>query len=333
MNYTWQTPSDLPASGATALQQAFHDSWRLEYSATAFPDLNEFHLDETAGIGGHQGDKVLLLSSRTIVDENGPVDWNHDGDKTDHDVGVILADRNGDDAITIQDNPADGETLKGYEDWSHLFYYFRDRDGFADGVHNESTLNTEITFDVFQQLSRIGGESVNVAPTSGLVTTESGGSATFTMVLNAPPAADVTIGLSSSNTGEGTVFPASLTFTTTNWSVPQTVMVTGVDDQVDDGNVAYQIVTAAAISGDPNYNGLSVDDISVTNTNDDTAGTVQFDQAAFSIAKDGGSITIKVDRTGGAASGVTVDYCHQRRHGTRGDRLHRHGRDAHLRRR
>ena len=128
------------------------------------------------------------------------------------------------------------------------------------------------------------------------------------MVLNAAPSADVTIGLSSSNPGEGTVSPSSLTFTSTNWNVPQTVTVTGVDDQVDDGNVAYQIVTAAAVSIDSQYNGLNVDDVSVTNTDDDTAGTVQFDQAAFSIAKDGGSITIKVNRTGGAASGVTVDF-------------------------
>ena len=45
-----------------------------------------------------------------------------------------------------------------------------------------------------------------------------------------------------------------------------------------------------------------------TLADDDTAGTVQFDQAAFSVANDGGSITIKVDRNGGAAGGVTVDY-------------------------
>ena len=35
---------------------------------------------------------------------------------------------------------------------------------------------------------------ITVAPTSGLVTTEAGGAATFTVVLNAQPTADVTIG-------------------------------------------------------------------------------------------------------------------------------------------
>ena len=53
----------------------------------------------------------------------------------------------------------------------------------------------------------------------------------------------MTIALSSSDTTEGTVSPASLTFTTANWNVAQTVTVTGVDDALVDGNVAYTIVT------------------------------------------------------------------------------------------
>ncbi len=67
---------------------------------------------------------------------------------------------------------------------------------------------------------------ITVDPTSGLVTTEAGGNATFTVVLNTQPVADVTIGLSSSDTGEGTVSPNSLTFTSGNWSSVQTVTVT-----------------------------------------------------------------------------------------------------------
>ena len=76
------------------------------------------------------------------------------------------------------------------------------------------------------------------------------------MVLNAQPTADVTIALSSSDTTEGTVAPASLTFTTANWNVAQTVTVTGVDDALDDGDVAYTIVTAPATSTDATYSGV-----------------------------------------------------------------------------
>jgi hypothetical protein len=42
---------------------------------------------------------------------------------------------------------------------------------------------------------------------------------------------------------------------------------------VDDGDQAYTIVTAAAVSADPNYDGLDAADVSVTNTDDDTAGS------------------------------------------------------------
>jgi len=62
------------------------------------------------------------------------------------------------------------------------------------------------------------------------------------VVLTAQPTADVTIGLSSSDITEGTVAPASVTFTPVTWNVPQTVTVTGVDDLLVDGAVAYTIV-------------------------------------------------------------------------------------------
>src|SRR5205807_2009424 len=71
---------------------------------------------------------------------------------------------------------------------------------------------------------------ITVSPTSGLVTTEGGGQATFTVVLTSTPTADVTIGLSSSDTSEGSVSPAALTFTAANALTPQTVTITGVDD-------------------------------------------------------------------------------------------------------
>ena len=72
------------------------------------------------------------------------------------------------------------------------------------------------------------------------MTTEAGGTATFTVVLNSQPTADVTIGTAARATPtEGTVSAASLTFTAGNWNTPQTVTVTGVNDVVDDGDIAY----------------------------------------------------------------------------------------------
>ena len=55
--------------------------------------------------------------------------------------------------------------------------------------------------------------------------------------------------------------------------------VTGVNDDLDDGDIAYSIVTAAATSADANYNGINPADVSVTNTDNDASGiTVSTDQ-------------------------------------------------------
>lgn len=123
-----------------------------------------------------------------------------------------------------------------------------------------------------------GQPGITVTPTSGLVTTEAGGTATFTVVLNSTPTANVTIALNSSDATEGTVSPTMLTFTPANALVPQTVTVTGGDDQLVDGNIAYQIITNPAISSDPAYQGLNPADVSVTNNDNDvnSGPTVSF---------------------------------------------------------
>ena len=59
--------------------------------------------------------------------------------------------------------------------------------------------------------------------------------------------------------------------TASNWSTPQGVTVTGVDDAPCDGNVAYAILTAAARSADLGYNNLDPDNVAVTNTDNDCA--------------------------------------------------------------
>jgi hypothetical protein len=114
---------------------------------------------------------------------------------------------------------------------------------------------------------------ITVNPTSGLITTEAGQTATFNVqlnTLNIPPTGDVKIDLASSNTAEGTVSPQSLTFNSTTWNQPQTVTVTGVDDYDIDGDKAYTIVTSPAVSTDNRFNGLNASDVAVTNNDNDS---------------------------------------------------------------
>ena len=112
---------------------------------------------------------------------------------------------------------------------------------------------------------------VTVTPSAvPLVTTEAGGTATFTVVLDSQPSATVTIGVSSGDATEGTVSTASLSFTNLNWNLAQTVTVTGVDDAVDDGNIAYTVLLAAAVGGD--YAGIDPVDVAASNTDNDIVG-------------------------------------------------------------
>src|SRR5438093_95821 len=145
-----------------------------------------------------------------------------------------------------------------------------------------------------------------VATTSGLTTTESGGTATFTVVLRTQPIANVTIGLSSSDLTEGTVAPASVTFTSGNWSTAQTVTVTGADDFGVDGSVAYTIVTAAATSTDGIYNGMDPSDVGVTNTDDDLPGITVTPTSGLATTGRAGDLTFTVVLRTQPTASVTI---------------------------
>lgn len=166
--------------------------------------------------------------------------------------------------------------------------------------------------------------AVLVSPSSGLVTDERGGNATFTVVLSASPSAPVTIGLSISDSSEGVVDQASVTFNSTNWNVPQTVTVTGVDDSIIDGNVAYSVVTAAAVSDDLNFAGVNGTDVSLINRDFDftartSDGVTQYGVGQAGVGIDGrfdingtnvflqnGTLTVSVTQNGSSNDRIEI---------------------------
>jgi hypothetical protein len=142
----------------------------------------------------------------------------------------------------------------------------------AAAVSTDANYNNIKPDDVTVTNSDNETPGITVNPTAGLTTGEVGGKANFAVVLNTQPTANVTIGLNSSNVAEGTVSTNSLTFSPANWNTPQPVTVTGVDDSIVDGDVDYKVVTAAAVSTDPNYNNRKGSEVSITNKDNDTAG-------------------------------------------------------------
>ena len=149
---------------------------------------------------------------------------------------------------------------------------------------------------------------ITVTPVSGLTTTEAGRTATFSVTLDTQPSADVTIAISSNDTGEGTVAPATLTFTLADFDQPNAhlVTVTGVNDLIDDGDVLYSIVTAPAQSTDPAYNNFNASDVLVTNTDDDSVGVIVTPTTSLQTTEAGGTATFTVRLGSQPTSNVSV---------------------------
>ena len=132
-------------------------------------------------------------------------------------------------------------------------------------------------------------------------TTEAGSTATFTVKLTSEPTASVTINLTG-DTSEGTI-PASLTFTSSNWSTAQTVTVAGADDKVDDGDITYS-VSLTTTTTDTGYSSLT-SSISVVNVDDDTAG-LSVTTISGNTTEGGTAATFSVKLTSEPTASVTL---------------------------
>ena len=154
----------------------------------------------------------------------------------------------------------------------------------------------------------IGQPGIFLVPNTGL-TTVPGAPATFQAVINQAPTSDVTINFTSSDTTHGgTIFPASVTFTSDNWTTQQVVTVTGVDDGIVDGNISYQINAAPAVSNDANYNGFNAGSVSVMNLETDVAGVTNSIVANSVVVPEGGTTSFTYVLTAQPVSNVTLTF-------------------------
>src|SRR5258706_472932 len=147
---------------------------------------------------------------------------------------------------------------------------------------------------------------ITVSPTSGLTTTEGGGTATFTVVLTSQPTANVTVGLSSSNFTEGTLAPASVTFTPGNWNAAQTVTVTGADDFVVYGSMIRPPPRSAPAPNEAIFKSMDPADVAVTNTDNDTAGITVIPTSGLTTTEGGGTATFTLALTSQPTANVTI---------------------------
>ncbi len=155
-----------------------------------------------------------------------------------------------------------------------------------------------------------------------VTTTEAAGAGrtdTFTVHLASEPTAAVTVTISvtGDDTDEATVSPATLKFAAAansgnnefKWDDPQTVTVTGVDENVEDSDRPYTITVAAA-SGDAIYNdNTKVPDKTLSGLNvDDDAPRVTLILSSTSLNESGtgNSTTIEARLSQATATATTI---------------------------
>ena len=116
---------------------------------------------------------------------------------------------------------------------------------------------------------------------------EDGSIGTFLVSLPFAPNASHTVNVTSSDTGEATVSPATLTFTTSNWNTRQLVTVTGVNDNTTGHDSAT--ITMSSDSGNDAGDAIILDAVvNVTLQDDDAAAGVTLSATSLNI---GGSDT------------------------------------------
>eukprot|EP00163_Fabomonas_tropica_P022184 TRINITY_DN386_c0_g1_i3.p1 TRINITY_DN386_c0_g1~~TRINITY_DN386_c0_g1_i3.p1 ORF type:complete len:3197 (-),score=554.22 TRINITY_DN386_c0_g1_i3:84-9674(-) len=107
--------------------------------------------------------------------------------------------------------------------------------------------------------------NIFVAPFVNNITTEDGGTATVEVYLLDRPSDKVEVSMGTRPRGETFIEPEKLVFTPDDFQVPRTVTVTGIDDDIRDGNTVCQLGFLPALSNDPMYDGSRPPDVTFVN--------------------------------------------------------------------
>lgn len=87
-----------------------------------------------------------------------------------------------------------------------------------------------------------------------------------------------------------TISPSTLYFSISNWSIPQTVRVVAVDDQLDEDDLHLTSIKATSLSADPVYDNLFLPDIVVAIEDNDVTEVLYSAKHTTLAEKDSGSM-------------------------------------------
>ncbi len=236
-------------------------------------------------------------------------------------------------------NVAQTVTAQGVDnnlaDGSHDFYLDYQSPTSADGFYNNLWASNQGGSQfIVAVVSDDDTAGVAISPAVDIVTGEDGTTATISVVLTSQPVCGgggglsskeedkivvvgqcpVTVSLSSSNVAEG-VFAGlgsvDLVFDELTWDLPQTVILSGVNDDLDDGNQAYTIITDIAATGETTGYGttvtsVTIPDLNASNLDDDESNLQVVALTAEETAEGGSTAQYSVALTAEPTSNITV---------------------------
>ncbi len=180
----------------------------------------------------------------------------------------------------------------------------------ADTDYNNITKSAEVSITVSDNdtIEGVAGFTTEIFVTSIV---ELDGKTTISVKLTAAPQRDVVIDLSHDFPGSVVLSHDLLTFTATDWSVPQTVTVYAINDSIASGNVqatiAFRVNDEAS---DDNFDALDDQSIVVTISEDDIPG-ITVTSSVTSVSEGGTqdtfSIVLDSEPTGDVTVSLTPD--------------------------
>ncbi|MCB1175190.1 MAG: hypothetical protein KDK39_16565 [Leptospiraceae bacterium] len=155
-------------------------------------------------------------------------------------------------------------------------------DGLIEGLHNSTITHTAagaggyagVTIgSVIPAITDVNGPGVSVVESGGSSQVGEGSTTdSYTLVLTSAPASTVNVAVQFDTAqitiNGSSVSPQTLTFTTANWSTPQTVIVAAVDDALIEGTHSA-LLSHTVSSSDANYNAISAAGVTVGIVDDD----------------------------------------------------------------
>jgi Ca2+-binding RTX toxin-like protein len=296
--YSDPTLTTLTASTLTAdtqwpisfnLQDNSTYYWRaqaedIELVASAWSNVNQFYVNENNIDDAPQFNFLLPNENIELTTTTLELQWVDSDPDSSALIDLYYVDSNGIASLIVAGL---SEDLDGDAD-----VYTWDVSGLAPGVY---TLQADIV-DSSSSISVNGcctltvpvqQKHITVTELTPLTTSETGEAWVEVQVtLDQPLQAgkSLMLSFSSSDTTEllllnENYLPAVdgyLSFTESNWNQPQNVLIKGVDDCEIDGDQTVSMMFATVVSDDPAYDGLVIDSIDITNTDNEVEDQTLF---------------------------------------------------------